>query len=55
MNEKETVKHMVMFIEEKERQLQAERLSTGQVKNDVVIKSIIDELERVMKDEDKQD
>jgi ribosomal protein L17 len=55
MNEKKAVEHMVTFIEEKERQLQAEKLSTGQIKNDAVVKSIIDELERVMKDEDQQD
>lgn len=47
MNEQEIVSHMITFIEEKERQLQSNRLAAdNQTKNDVV-KSILDELERV--------
>lgn len=47
MNEQEAVRHLITFIEEKERQLQSNRLtSDNQVKNDIV-KSILDELERV--------
>ena len=51
MNESELVKNMIVFIEEKERQLQTNKLiSDPQAKNDVV-KSILDELERVTADE----
>lgn len=46
------VKHMIDFIEEKEKQLQASKFSSdNQMKSDVV-KAIIDELEREVKDED---
>ncbi len=46
------VKHMIDFIEEKEKQLQASKFSNdNQMKSDVV-KAIIDELEREIKDED---
>ncbi len=46
------VKHMIDFIEEKEKQLQASKFSSdNQMKSDVV-KAIIDELEREIKDED---
>ncbi len=46
------VKHMIEFIEEKEKQLQAAKFSNdNQMKSDLV-KMIIDELEREVKDED---
>ena len=46
------VKHMIDFIEEKEKQLQSSKFSSdNQMKSDVV-KAIIDELEREIKDED---
>lgn len=46
MNNNETiVKHMIEFIEKKERELQASKLSENQGKTDIV-KSILDELER---------
>jgi len=46
------VKYMIEFIEEKEKQLQASKfINENQSKSDVV-KSIIDELERKIKDED---
>ena len=52
MNEQEIVSGMITFIEEKERQLQVSKTtSDSQAKNDVV-KSILDELERVTADED---
>lgn len=51
MNGSEIVKGMIAFIEEKERQLQTNKMiSDPQAKNDVV-KSILDELERVTADE----
>ena len=46
------IKYMIEFIEEKEKQLQASKfINENQSKSDVV-KSIIDELERKIKDED---
>ncbi len=46
MNEQAIVDKMITFIETKERELQANKMSAdNQVKNDVV-KSIMDELER---------
>ena len=52
MNEKEIVNKMIAFVKEKERQLQLSKLSADQAKSEVV-KSILDELERVSADEDK--
>lgn len=47
MNEKDIVADMIDFIELKERELQFNKMSAdSQAKNDVV-KSILDELERV--------
>ena len=50
MNESEIASKMISFIEEKERQLQANKLSVDQSRSDVV-KAILDELERVTSDE----
>ena len=53
MNEKEIVTDMISFIEKKERELQFNKMSADtQTRNDVV-KSILDELERVTTDENK--
>lgn len=53
MNEHDVVEEMINFIEKKERELQANKMSVdSQAKNDV-IKMILDELERVSTDEDK--
>lgn len=53
MNEKEIVTAMISFIENKERELQSRKMSADtQARNDVV-KSILDELERVVNDENK--
>ena len=53
MNEKEIVTDMISFIEKKERELQFNKMSSDtQARNDVV-KSILDELERVTTDENK--
>jgi len=51
MNEREIVDKMITFIEDKERQLQLNKLTADQAKGDIV-KSILDELERVSADED---
>lgn len=46
------VNYMIKFVEEKEKQLQASKfINENQSKSDVV-KSIIDELERKIKNED---
>ena len=51
-NKEDIVNHMISFIEEKERDYQAEKMvSDTQIKNDMV-KSILDELERVIANED---
>ncbi len=50
MNESEIASKMISFIEDKERQLQVRKLSVDQSKSDVV-KSILDELERVTSNE----
>jgi len=52
MNEREIVDKMITFIEDKERQLQLNKLTADQAKGDIV-KSILDELERVSADEDQ--
>ena len=52
MNEREIVDKMITFVEEKERQNQLNKLTADQAKSDIV-KSILDELERVSADEDQ--
>ena len=52
MNESEIASKMIAFIEERERQLQVNKLSADQSRSDVV-KAILDELERVTSDENK--
>lgn len=53
MNRKETVKHMISYIEEIERNLQAANFA-GESKNSKtdIVNSILNELEREVKDED---
>lgn len=52
MNESEIASKMIAFIEERERQLQVNKLSADQSRSDVV-KAILDELERVTSDENQ--
>lgn len=53
MSDKKIIDHMVSYIEEKERQLQAEKMSgDNQAKNDIV-KSILDELDTEVSNENK--
>lgn len=52
MNEAEIASKMISFIADKERQLQVSKLSVDQSRSDVV-KSILDELERVTSDENQ--
>lgn len=50
MNEQEIVQAMIDFVEKKEREVQNGKLGSTTQKSDTV-KSILDELERVMADE----
>ena len=51
MNDQEIIKNMIEFIENKEHQLQINKLSMNtQVKNDIV-KAILDKLESEISDE----
>ena len=53
MNENDVVKNMITFIEDKEHQLQAEKmLGETSAKNDIV-KSILDELDKEVTNENK--
>ena len=52
MNERDIENKMISFIEEKERQLQLNKLTADQAKSDIV-KSILDELERGSADENQ--
>ena len=52
-NNKSVVDNMIGFIEQKEREFQASKLTESQGKTDVV-KSILDELEREIKNENQQ-
>ena len=52
MNEDMIISEMISFIEEKEKQLQVEKLTTGQSKSDIV-KAILDELESLTSNENK--
>lgn len=52
MNKEESINKMIAFIEKKELELQTSKMSSdSQAKSDIV-KSILDELERVTTDED---
>ena len=53
MSDNGVVNNMIFFIEEKEKQLQAEKmLGENSAKNDIV-KAILDELEREVSNENK--
>ena len=53
MNENSVVEKMIKFIEDKEHQLQAEKmLGENSAKNDIV-KAILDELDKEVSDENK--
>lgn len=53
MNENDIVKNIIGFIEEKEHRLQAEKmLGENSAKNDIV-KSILDELDKEVANENK--
>ena len=51
MNEQEVVSQMITFIEEKERQLQNNRLAADNQLRNNIVQAILDELERVTADE----
>lgn len=55
MSKNDVIQNMVSFIEDKEKDLQASRLSSdNQAKTDIV-KSILDKLDGELENEDKQD
>ena len=55
MSENNVVKNMIEFIENKEHQLQAEKMiGENSAKNDIV-KSILDQLDKEVANENKQD
>lgn len=51
MNEQVVVDKMISFIEKKERELQASKMSADSHAKSDVVKSIMDELERVITNE----
>lgn len=53
MNDKIIVENMITFIEDKERQLQAQKLSNDTAAKNDVIKAILDRLEKEISDENK--
>lgn len=55
MNDDKIVKNLISFIETKERELQINKMTNdSQAKNDIV-KSILDELESEVANENKED
>ena len=53
MSDNSVVSHMIAFVEEKEKQLQSEKmLGENAARNDVV-RAILDELEKEVSNEDK--
>lgn len=55
MNSQSVVQHMIDFIEEKEKELQADKLNTGNKSKKNVVQSILDELDTEVKNEDQKD
>ena len=53
MSENAVVQRMIEFIEEKERQVQAAKIANDNQIKTSVVKSILDELEREMNNEDQ--
>lgn len=51
-NKEDIIKHMIDYIEDRERQLQIDKLSNDQQAKKSIVKSILDELERNTKNED---
>lgn len=51
MSEKDIVEKMIAFIETKERELQANKMSADNHARNDIVKSIMDELEREIADE----
>ncbi len=54
MNDNHIVEHMIRFVENKEKEVQADYMKSGsKVKTDVV-KTILNELDKRIKDEDQK-
>lgn len=55
MSEQSIVQHMVDFIEEKEKELQADKFNGGSKVKKNVVQAILDELDAEVKNENQQD
>ena len=55
MSSQEIVQHMVGFIEEKEKELQADKFNAGNKAKKSVVQSILDELDAEVKNENQED
>lgn len=53
MNEQEIVKHMIDFVEQKERQIASNKLASTTPNKGDAVKAILDELERVTSNENQ--
>lgn len=53
MSDEKIINGMITFIEDKERKVQASKLATDSTAKTDVVKAILDELEREIKDEDQ--
>ncbi len=53
MNDKEVLSHMIKYVEKKELELQSGKLVTETQIRSTVVKSILEELERVTENENK--
>lgn len=55
MNNQMIVQHMVDFIENKEKELQADKLNTDTKAKKGIVQSILDELDSEVKNENQKD
>mgnify|MGYP006887203325 CR=1 FL=1 len=55
MSSQVITRHMVEFIEEKEKEIQADRLNAGNRLKKNVVQSILDELDAEVKNENQKD
>lgn len=55
MSSQAITRHMVEFIEEKEKEIQADRLNAGNRLKKNVVQSILDELDAEVKNENQKD
>lgn len=55
MSSQAIVQHMIGFIEEKEKELQADKMNSANKTKKNVVQSILDELDAEVKNENKED